>query len=163
MRCHVDSVPFHLAASTNNTFGQQSYVISSRRDSYLVSSVNTFGVDLADAKRTLMLGNPYQVHGSGSFIAAPLVRRVMQTLQSRARVPILMSYREVGSLEAQVCIAPSGPCESNLVWYRWHRSQASSLAYGLGVSSAVCVYRPSSLPTLTCTRPTTTSRCRTCR
>ncbi|KAG2428357.1 hypothetical protein HXX76_010502 [Chlamydomonas incerta] len=86
--------------ATNNTFGQQNYVFSAKRDSYLTTTVAGLAADVADAKRTLMMGDAYQVHGSGSFVSAALLRRAMGVLQSRARVPVSMTYRSVGSAEA---------------------------------------------------------------
>jgi hypothetical protein len=42
-----------------------------------------------------------QVHGSGSFVSALLIRHAMAILEGRARVPVTMTYRAVGSVEAQ--------------------------------------------------------------
>ncbi|KAG2453277.1 hypothetical protein HYH02_002600 [Chlamydomonas schloesseri] len=94
------SVAWRYEASTNNTFGQQNYVFSARRDSYLTSTLAGLATDVADAKKTLMLGDAYQVHGSGSWVSAALLRRAMGVLQSRARVPVSMTYRAVGSAQA---------------------------------------------------------------
>ncbi|GIL78289.1 hypothetical protein Vretimale_7646 [Volvox reticuliferus] len=89
------------SVSTQTYAGQQDFVFSAKRDSYLMSTVSSLALDNKEAKSTLKLGDAYQVHGSGSFVSALMIRHGMQILQSRARVPITMTYRTVGSVEAQ--------------------------------------------------------------
>lgn len=43
----------------------------------------------------------YQLHGGGSYAAAPLMRRALATLQERSRMTIGASYRVTGTFEAQ--------------------------------------------------------------
>ncbi|PNH05193.1 Phosphate-binding protein PstS [Tetrabaena socialis] len=95
------TVPWRYEPRTNNTYGQQNFVFSNQRDSYLVQTVPGLVADVKEAKHTLMLGDAYQVHGSGAFESALMLRRAMQAMQCHARVPISMTYRSVGSVEAQ--------------------------------------------------------------
>lgn len=41
------------------------------------------------------------MHGSGSFVSAVMLRHAMSMLTNRARVPVTMTYRAVGSSHAQ--------------------------------------------------------------
>ncbi|KXZ47558.1 hypothetical protein GPECTOR_34g717 [Gonium pectorale] len=95
------SVKWITELATTDIVGQGNFVFSKRRDSYLMNTMAGLTADNSDAKRTLMLGDAYQVHGSGSFVSAMMIRQAMQVLSGRARVPISMTYRAVGSIEAQ--------------------------------------------------------------
>ncbi|KAG2495398.1 hypothetical protein HYH03_006348 [Edaphochlamys debaryana] len=94
------SIEWRYEQSTDSTFGQRNFVFSRQRDSYLTNTMAALATDNTEAKRTLMLGDAYQVHGSGSFVSASFLRHAMSLLSSRARVPISMTYRAVGSPEA---------------------------------------------------------------
>lgn len=87
---------------TQEVVGQSDFIFSPLRDSYLVKTVASLSIESKEAKSTLQLGDAYQVHGSGSFVSALLLRHAMQILESRARVPVSMTYRAVGSVEAQL-------------------------------------------------------------
>ncbi|GLI63272.1 hypothetical protein VaNZ11_006177 [Volvox africanus] len=100
------SPDWRIESATTQTFaGQQDFVFSAKRDSYLMNTVSSLTSDSKEAKNTLKLGDAYQVHGSGSFVSALMIRHAMQILQSRARVPVSMTYRTVGSVEAQAELA----------------------------------------------------------
>ncbi|EFJ39570.1 hypothetical protein VOLCADRAFT_100813, partial [Volvox carteri f. nagariensis] len=87
---------------TETVDGQRDFVFSSKRDSYLMNTMSTLAADDKETKNTLKLGDAYQVHGSGSFVSALMIRHSMRVLQGRARVPVSMTYRAVGSVEAQL-------------------------------------------------------------
>ncbi|KAL6751006.1 hypothetical protein V8C86DRAFT_740231 [Haematococcus lacustris] len=95
------AVPWQVELTTNNAFGQGDWVVSSLRDSHVMRTLTALSGDVGTALASLRQGNDYQVHGGGSFLAAPWLRGAMSTLQGRSRLPIAVTYRVTGTPEAQ--------------------------------------------------------------
>ncbi|PNW72590.1 hypothetical protein CHLRE_15g635067v5 [Chlamydomonas reinhardtii] len=72
----ASTVNWRYEGATNNTFGQQNFVFSARRDSYLTTTVSSLALDVADAKKTLMMGDAYQDDNPGLTLPGNPIRLI---------------------------------------------------------------------------------------
>ncbi|GAX82608.1 hypothetical protein CEUSTIGMA_g10034.t1 [Chlamydomonas eustigma] len=76
--------------------GADSYVVSSYRSNYISQTVFNMQTAVSSLSLANNWGAPYQVQGSGSFVATSAINLILQQISSMSKVPLYTSYRQTG-------------------------------------------------------------------
>ena len=107
---------FESESSTRKGEGQGDYVFSGKRTAYADYERAKIVTDVASIKTQILdlqYNEVVQLHGSGTTNPQKVFWKVMDILEERARVPMSMSYRAVGSSTGQCEFI--GSCSSGTI------------------------------------------------